>query len=166
MTNWRIGARGGAQRSISQLLRTRSVSPARRKNGPRNGPHQMPNSSISRLRTPCRDQPGVNGRVQRENLQDRPVEIFHRDEATGFGHAAELAHDPGELRLRQVLGDVGAPHAVKGCVGEGQVQHAAEMRVDGGHTAPLPNQPLHVSDVLRRQIERCDPTGGPDEFAR
>ena len=106
-----------------------------------------------------------DGRVQREELEERRRPSLYGDEAAGFGHAAELAHRAGELRLGQVLGDVGGPHAVKCCVGEGQVEHAADAQVHGGRAAPLLDEALDLGDVLRRQIERGDPARGPDEFA-
>jgi len=70
-----------------------------------------------------------------------------------------------ELRLRQVLGDVGAPHAVKCGVGEGQIQQAADVQIHGGRAAPLLDEALDMGYVLRREIERGDPARSPGEFA-
>src|SRR5215210_1479941 len=120
VTNWRVAGSAGAQRSTSQLLRIRPAlahkirQPCPAEEGRQRwsaAPAQQP--GCSRLGLPCRGQPGPDGRIQRENLQERCVKVLHSNEAAGFGHAAELAYGAGKLRLRQVLGDVGAPHAVK-----------------------------------------------------
>ncbi len=94
--------------------------------------------------------------VQRQQLQERPVGVFHRDEAAGFGHAAELAHDTGEFRLRQVLSDIGAPHALEGRVGKGEVQHAADLNIYGHGAVSVLDEAFDPGDTLRRQIDRGD----------
>ncbi len=118
--------------------------------------------SLGSLGPSRRDEPGHDRRVERQNLEDCPVRVFHGNDATGFGDAPELAHDAGELRFGKVLGDVGAPHAVERRLIEWELKQATDAKVHGCRARLIPDKTLDLCDVLRRQIQRDDPTRGPN----
>ena len=143
-----------------------SVSPAWRKKGPSDGAApsaQQP--GVGRLGTPCRNQPGQDCRIQREQLEERPIKVFHRDEAAGFGHTAELAHNAGEFRLRQVWATLAHQTQSNVASAKGKSSTLPTRRSTGAAQRPSRMRRSTWATFSGRQIERGNPTRGADEFA-